>query len=176
MNDSMPQPLRKPLLDGQFMIECPRCNSLNAKTARACAACGLPRSTVITTVSNAVLFQPDGSVVLNVHSANDAIIAVKELKVRKKELLLERKYVRQRIRELKADYAQEVRMRNSKFQGGGKLGRIIRMVQTANRDSIRQSFGLQLDPLNDECLNLENRILFIDNAMHQLEVYLSKNP
>lgn len=96
-------------------------------------------------------------------------LAVKELKLKKKEYGLLKREVMAQQKEIRAAYTHKVRTRGSMVRGGGGLGRLFRVFQTASRDGARASLAKQLAPLEAERNRIENIIGGIDNLIVQIE-------
>ena len=58
-------------------------------------------------------------------------LAIKELKLKKKEFGLMKREVVARQKEIRAAYTHKIRTRGSMVKGGGGLGKIFRAFQTA---------------------------------------------
>jgi hypothetical protein len=71
----------------------------------------------------------------NVNNLAEAKIALKELKLKQKEFGLLKREIAVHQKEIRAAYTHEVRKRGSLIRGGGGLGRFVRAMQTASRDS-----------------------------------------
>src|SRR5437773_2245681 len=103
-----------------------------------CTSCGKP---VVASVPNAttmlstpvqqvtpaiappVVFLPNGDVKLDIHSASDAKVALKELKLKKKELSLAKRTATEEQREIRAAYTDHVRRQMPMIRGrSGLLG------------------------------------------------------
>ncbi len=76
----------------------------------------------------------DGSISLSIHSLPEAKLAIKQLKLWKKELGVIKRQVAEQQRGIRSEYTDQVRQQASKFRGGGGFGQFVRAVQTANRD------------------------------------------
>ncbi|WP_373526720.1 hypothetical protein [Nostoc sp.] len=96
---------------------------------------------------NFVSIDDDGKFHISVESVQDAKIAIKELKLKKKEYALVKREISQQQKVIRAKYTENVRQRGSKIRGGGGLGQLIRTVQTSNRDADRRALAQELAPL-----------------------------
>ena len=122
--------------------------------------------------SSYVTFLPNGQINLHARNVPEAKLAIQELRARKRQLVLAKRQIMQEQREIRAAYTHHVRQRGSKFIGGGTIGRIVRVVQTASRDSTRAQLANQLAPLEDERSRIEARITNIDYAILQMQRFI----
>lgn len=114
------------------------------------------------------------SVRYTVNNLAEAKIAMKELKIKKKEFGLLKREIAGRQNEIRAGYTHEVRNRGSMMRAGGGFGKIVRMFQTASRDSKRAGLAHDLAPLETEKNEIEALINAIDSLMIRLEVDMLK--
>jgi hypothetical protein len=105
----------------------------------------------------------------------EAKIAIKELKLKKKEYVLVKREISQQQKQIRAEYTDQVRQRGSKFRGGGNMGRLIRTVQTVNRDADRRSLAQKLAPLEEQKNTIDTIINAIDQTILQLERFIVEN-
>ena len=106
-------------------------------------------------------------------SSSEANLRKKELKLQKKELSLRKKEIIQQQKVIRAGYTDHIRRIGSKVRGGGKLGKIVRGVQTLNRDNKRRELARDLKPLEDEKQFIELEIFQIEKAILEIEKYLA---
>ena len=83
---------------------------------------------------------------VNTSTVAEAKFAIKELKLKKKEYSLQKRAVTDKQKEIRAQYTDEVRSRGSMMRGGGGLGKFVRAVQSASRDSKRAQLANALAP------------------------------
>ncbi len=100
---------------------------------------------------------------------SDARLAIKKLRVRKRELSLAKRSIMQEQREIRAAYTDHVRRRGSKFIGGRGIGRFIRVLQTMDRDGKRRQLAAELGPLERRRAEIEDEIMEIDQAILRLQ-------
>jgi hypothetical protein len=105
----------------------------------------------------------------NVTNLAEAKIALKELKLKKKELGLLKREVAARQKEIRTAYTNEVRQRGSMFRGGGGLGKLVRAMQSASRDSKRAALANDLAPLENQKSRIDSMIGTIDYLIVRLE-------
>lgn len=122
-----------------------------------------------------VTIASNGQIHVSARSAAEAKIAIKELKLKKKEYALVKREISQQQKQIRAEYTDAVRQRGSKFRGGGNIGRIVRTVQTINRDADRRALAQQLAPLEQQKNVVDTMINAIDQAILQVEMYLIQN-
>jgi hypothetical protein len=142
------------------MILCPGCSKSNEASHLHCGYCGAKLVQVL----------PPEPASSDVSRLKDNL---KELKLAKKEARLGLKRVNEEMRKIRAQYTDEVRQRGSKIQGGGSIGRTIRLFQTAARDARKRSLSDALAPLEQSKRNLEETLLRIDGLILETERALS---
>lgn len=157
------------------MIACPKCGTLNDRAVASCDNCGHARTKPLTVRRSFITMAPNGSISVMATSKDEHRLALGELKQKKKECALLKRQISEQIRLLKTEYAQEVRMRNSKFRGGGTIGRLIRGFQTVERDSRRQELGAELEPLEQQQADAIAMELAIDKMILQIQMHLDIN-
>jgi len=109
---------------------------------------------------------------VSAHGAAEAKLALKELKLKKKELGVQKRILVSRQKEIRASYTEEVRTRGSMVRGGGGFGRFIRAVQTISRDSKRAGLAGELAPLERARQDVEAMIHAIDTLIIKVEAEL----
>jgi hypothetical protein len=118
----------------------------------------------------------EGSTVqVNATSPDEAKIALKELRLKKKEFGLIKRNFASEQKEIRVDYSNEVSTRGSKMRGGGGLGKFVRTIQTISRDIKRASTANKLTPLEQRKQEVEALIHTIDTVIIQVEAYILKN-
>jgi hypothetical protein len=116
-----------------------------------------------------VTVTPNGNYSARWRSPDEARLIIKELKLRKKELQLQKRQENEREHELRAAYTERVRKQGSKVHGGGTTGRIVRSMQTASRDSARANLAKSLAPSERAKNGLQARVDAIDGLILQIE-------
>ncbi|KAM3116446.1 hypothetical protein [Phormidesmis sp. 146-33] len=117
----------------------------------------------------------DGRINISAQSLAQANIAIKALKLKKKEYALVKRELTQQQKVIRAEYTDQVRQQGSKVRGGGSIGRFVRTVQTINRDADRRALAQQLAPLEEQKNVVDGIIMAIDQAILQLEKYIIEN-
>ena len=112
---------------------------------------------------------------VNAKTVPEAKLALKELKLHKKDYALAKRQINEQQKAIRAAYTDEIRRRGSKFQGGGGVGRFIRIVQTAKRDGARKELAKKLEPLEVKKRQVEAIITAIDQTALQIEAHILKN-
>lgn len=125
--------------------------------------------------NNFVTITDNGELRVSAQSVAEAKIALKELKLRKKEYALVKREISQHHKQIRAEYTDMIRQRGSKFIGGGGIGRLLRTVQTINRDADRRTLAQQLAPLEQKKNGIEAIINAIDQMILQVERYIVEN-
>ncbi len=119
-----------------------------------------------------VTISDDGRINVSVQSLAEAKIAIKALKLKKKEYALTKRELSQEQKIIRAEYTDKVRQQGSKFRGGGSIGRFVRTVQTVNRDANRRALAQRLAPLEEQKNAVDGIMTVIDEAILQLERYI----
>lgn len=122
-----------------------------------------------------VTINKNGELHISAQSITEAKIAIKELKLKKKEYTLLKKEISQQQKQIRAEYTDQVRQRGSKFRGGGKIGQIVRTVQTINRDATRRTLAQALAPLEQQKNGVEAIITTIERTILQVERFIVEN-
>jgi hypothetical protein len=112
---------------------------------------------------------------LNIGSVAEAKQALKELKLKKKELSLLRKQVVAQQQALRAEHTDKVRTQGSMLRGGGGLGKFIRNVQRASRDADKRQLANALRPLEMQKQSLDSLITAVEQAILKVEAYIVQN-
>jgi len=122
-----------------------------------------------------VTISEDGEITVSVRSLPEAKLALKELKLKKKELTLLKKQFAEEERQIRANYTEEVRNRGSKVQGLGKVGKFIRLFQTASRDARKRTLSEELAPFEERKRKIEAVRNAIEQATLRVETYILQN-
>jgi hypothetical protein len=112
---------------------------------------------------------PDGSADFRVNSLPEAKLVLKSLRLLKKEVNLALKETNASLREVRHEYTSHVRQRGSMVRGGGKIGQIIRIVQTVSRDMERSKLAANIQPLHQQQEYLRGLIASIERHMLRME-------
>lgn len=119
--------------------------------------------------------EDNGTVRTQFDTVAEAKIAIKELRLEKKDWNVTKKDVAAQIAAIRADYRSEVAQRGSKVQGGGGFGRFLRGMQTASRDNRRAKVDEAIRPLEEHKADLDRVLTNIDSVILQLERYVLEN-
>lgn len=122
-----------------------------------------------------VSISEDGRITVSVQSLAEAKIAIKALKLKKKEYALMKRELAQQQKVIRTEYTDKVRQQGSKVRGGGSIGRFVRTVQTINRDADRRTLAQRLAPLEEQKNAVDRIITAIDQTILQLEKYILGN-
>lgn len=129
----------------------------------------LPNQNSFVTISD------NGELRVSARTVAEAKIAIKELKLKKKKYALVKREISQQQKQIRADYTDQVRQRGSKLRGGGSIGRLVRAVQTVNRDADRRNLAQQLAPLEQQKNTVDGIINAIDQTILQVEKFIIEN-
>jgi hypothetical protein len=121
-----------------------------------------------------VTFKGNGDIALHVKSAAEAKVALKQLRLRKQELMVAKRELATTAHALRASYTDQVRRRAPMVRGGGGFGRFVRRAQTYQRAGARQELAKYLKPLEQQRLHVEARIAVVDRAIVKVESYALK--
>ena len=108
-------------------------------------------------------------------SIAEAKIALKELKLMKKQFGLTKREIISKQKEIRADHTHEVRTRGSMVRGGGGLGKFVRLIQSSSRDAKKANLAHTLSPLEKEQQECEAMMHTIDTAILQLQAQLLRH-
>jgi len=117
----------------------------------------------------------NGKVHLRVTNAAEAKLAIKEIRIKKKELALFKREVVAKQRALRAAQTHSTRTQGPMMHGGGGFGRFVRAVQSASRYSDRSSLASNLAPLEDDKSRIDRDMRGFDSLTLQLESYILQN-
>ncbi len=123
-------------------------------------------------ISELVTYYEDGRVSVSVESAAEARQVIKSLRLKKRELIATKKQVTGAMTSLRAQHQSRVAQRGSKVRGRGTLRRLVRAVQTIERDADRRNVDDILQPLRLQAEKLEAGMLQLDQAILRLEEYI----
>jgi hypothetical protein len=126
--------------------------------------------------SGLVFFKSDGGILSSAKVASEAKLAIKEIRLRKKEFQLYKKGVAAEMAELRAERRLKVAKQGSMMRGGGEFGKIVRSMERISRDSARARHASQLSPLEHKKAIIDERIAILDSAILQLERLALNNP
>jgi hypothetical protein len=119
-----------------------------------------------------VTFLDDGGIHLNVGSVEEAKLAIKQLKLRKKEYANLKRAVNQELAQLNAARRQQTARQGSMVRGGGNLGQTVRAFQRVSRDADRRQHAANLAPLEARKAAIDAAMLNIDQAVTAVEGYI----
>jgi hypothetical protein len=122
-----------------------------------------------------VQFTDDGQIRVSANSVAEAKLAIKELRLRKKAVGLEKRQVTQAITALNAERRRQTANQGSMMRGGGNLGKFTRGMQSMGRDAERRNHAARLQPYEQEKARLDRYTLGIDQMINQLEAYILQN-
>lgn len=122
--------------------------------------------------SNQLVQVTDTGVHSEVNSIDDAKLAIKELKIKKKEYALTKKLLANQQKQLRAEYTNEVRTRGSMVKGRGAILGFARSMQSISRDNRRAKLAKDLAPLEQKKMRVEKVVSAIDDAIIKLEAYI----
>jgi len=119
-----------------------------------------------------VLFDDDGNLCVKYSCATTADSAIKELRLLKRMLVVQKRDATNKAKEIRAGYTDHVRRRGSKLVGGGGFGRFIRAVQTASRDGDRRKLAESLAPIESAKQRIDRTVVEIDAKILEINHYI----
>src|SRR5215211_2991644 len=109
-----------------------------------------------------VQFTDDGQIRVSANSVAEAKLAIKQLRLRKKAVGLEKREVTQAITALNAERRRQTANQGSMMRGGGNVGKFTRSMQSISRDADKRNHAARLHPFQQEKARLDEYILNID--------------
>jgi hypothetical protein len=122
-----------------------------------------------------VTFQNDGSINVSCSSVAEAKLAIRRLKLKKKEYALNKKEIMTELARLRAEHQINLGRQGSMMRGGGSIGKFVRDMQHMSRDRAKRNYVSELDPLEKKKTALARRMMIIDDAVVQVEQYVLEN-
>jgi len=119
-----------------------------------------------------VMVHDDGRIDISVDSVPGAKLAIKHLRLKKREYAAEKKEVQAEITEIRSGRRTQVAKQGSIVRGGGKFGQVVRTGQRAGRDRDRVQYTNQLQPYEQAKATIDHKVLQIDLAITKLEKYI----
>ena len=108
-------------------------------------------------------------------TSDEMKLALKELKLKKKEWVLLKRTLTDKQRDIRAGYTQNNRSRGPMLTGGGGTGKFIRAVQRTSRSSARNRLADDLAPLAKQKQAAEATIRAFDKLVLQIEQKIFSN-
>lgn len=119
-----------------------------------------------------VLFSDDGQIAYKVNSVAEAKQAIKTLRLRKKQVGLEKREVTQVITAINAERRAQTANQGRMVRGGGDFGKLARSLQGMSRDADKRNHAARLQPYQQEKARLDQYMLTIDRLITELETYI----
>jgi hypothetical protein len=111
---------------------------------------------------------------VRVSSVGDAKLAIKQLKLRKKEIANVKRGAQQAINAITAERRDQLARQGRMTRGGGGLGRAIRTFEGLQRDRDKAAHERRLDPFQRQKAALDAHALDVDKVIVQLESYINE--
>jgi|GEM_PF-6916476 len=115
---------------------------------------------------------PDGSIEIKCHTKAEGKLALKTLRLIKKQLSLQLREINAALRNVRHGHTDATRRRTPMFRGGGQLGQIIRTIQTISRATDRVSLANSVQPLHDSKQRIDSILTNIQTNTVRLEATL----
>jgi hypothetical protein len=119
-----------------------------------------------------LLFTDDGSIAFRGNSVADAKLAIKQLRLRKKAVGLEKREVTQAITAINAERRMQTANQGSMVRGRGGVAQTMRAFQSISRDADKRNHAARLQPYQQEKARLDEYTLTIDQMITKLEAYI----
>jgi hypothetical protein len=122
-----------------------------------------------------VEFTQDGRIIIRASTVAEAKLALKELKLKKKENSITKREITNQQQQIRAGYTDKIRREGTKMRGGGSIGRFVRDFQTSSRNIDKANLARKLAPINKQKSQIDAILTAIDKAVIQVETYILKN-
>lgn len=109
----------------------------------------------------------------NVENVAEAKIALKELKLLKKEYGIQKRLIADNQKAIRAQYTDQTRRQGSVMRGGGGIGKFVRSMQSASRDTQRANLAKALAPYEKQKQQVEAIMLTIDKVILNVESFIA---
>lgn len=119
-----------------------------------------------------VTVHPNGDITTRFATVPEAKLAIKQARLKKREVAQERKAVNAEMAEIRANRRLQVARQGSMTRGGGTLGRTFRTFERIARDSAKASHANALAPLEAEKAALDQVTRRLDDLILQIEAYV----
>ncbi len=116
-----------------------------------------------------VTVEPNGNLTINVSTVEEARLAIKQLRLHKRERQLQRKEIVEAQKVTRTDRRTEVARQGSKVRGGGNAGKFVRSAQTIGRDTDRHRHAGEMATFDEQKAQVDAIIMRIDAAILQLD-------
>lgn len=111
----------------------------------------------------------DGQIVAHGTTPAEIKIAIKELRLPKKEDQAKKRDLAAEAKAIRAEYRSRVAHRTPMVRGGGMFGRIVRAGVAGKRASERGAVDDAVKPIETEIAKLDRNMLTIDRVIAQCE-------
>lgn len=153
-------------------LKCSRCGKYTPENLEGCLGCGQPLGSPERAPEDVPIRFEGSKVKISVKDVPGARYAVKKLKLKRRELLNEKRGIIAAQKESRFRYTHKTRVRGLMFRGGGGIGSLIRAVQAGSRQADRRRLAAELAPLEEENRRIETQIHQVDALILQLESYM----
>jgi hypothetical protein len=125
--------------------------------------------------SEYVVLTSDGHLSVQANNIQEAKIAIKQLKIKKKEYSLAKKEIVLQQQLIKAEFTDKNRRQGAMMRGGGGIGKFVRTIQNVQRDTNKIDLANKLAPLEKQKFHIDAILSIIDQGVLKLESYLLEN-
>lgn len=95
-----------------------------------------------------ILTNRAGDIGVNLKTAAESKLAIKDLRLRKRALSAEKRVVTQEMAVIRREYTVKNANRGPSIRGGGNVGKFVRTMDSVNRSLERSNRERELDPLD----------------------------
>lgn len=121
-----------------------------------------------------VVVQDDGDIVIAVTTVPEAKLAIRRLRLKKREYAAQKKELQAAINAIRAERRAEIAQQGSMLRGGGTFGQVVRAGQRLGRDADRRAYVQRLQPYEDAKAAIDRMVLEIDKSITTLEAFVLK--
>jgi hypothetical protein len=114
----------------------------------------------------------DGSADFHFKNVQEGKLAVKGLRLARRQLQLHLSSTNTALREVRHQYTDSTRRRMPKFPGGGTFGRLIRLSQTISHDIDQHNLANDIQPLHNQKELMKHLINCIDQHILRIQTLI----
>ena len=121
-------------------------------------------------------FNEAGSIVrVSAVDAAEAKLVVRELKMKKKDVQLQKKEISSEIAQMRAHHRASMAAATSPVRVGGTVGKMMRGMERVNKVTARNGLENRVVPLEQQKFQLDKNITAIDDCLLKLERFILEN-
>ena len=112
---------------------------------------------------------PSGTIRVQASTRDEAVAAIAELKLMKKEMALEKRELNAEATAIRSEYSMKVASRGPAVRGSGTTAGLVRGYQRAGRQSDRIEKTEAINDITERKAFIDRRVVEIDRALIALE-------